>query len=191
MPVEQRSPFPPQPAEAVADAFASSLAAGSFALVVGGGPRNESPGTRLLAGRTVFAERNVRRVATHTGMVVSMGVLVGAGIALGAVDGLLIGVLLYTFPWFLVGLGAAGALWWRYGRTYESEVVAATLTAGVVIWNAGRVRSVLFAGVRTAVGVIDCPIPLMEGLGSMARRFEAQVQREGPPPTGTTAPSAS
>jgi len=117
---------------------------------------------------------------------------VGAGICLGAVDGLLIGGLWYTFPWFLGGLAAAGLLWWRYGRTYESEVIAAQFSGmavvargaaatagrpsnGIVVWSAGRVRSVLFAGTRTAIGVIDCPIPLMESLGGVVRRFESEL----------------
>jgi len=208
MPVGQRSAVDGARPDAVASAFSSALESGGFLLVPSSRTSSGDAGAALGSGREVFAERNVRRVPTHTGMRVSMGVLVGAGIALGAVDGVLVGGVWYTFPWFLGGLLAAGLLWWRYGRTYESEVIEArfsgtspadrapvgspgTRTRGVVLWSAGRVRSVLFSGTRTAIGVLDCPIPLMEALGSVIRRFETEVASPGgvpPPPTAADPP---
>jgi hypothetical protein len=205
MPVGQSAKVPPTRNRSVSPAFSAALDSGGFALVPSSPPLTDRSGGIAWDGRTVFAERYVRRVGTHTGMQVSMGVLVGAGICLGAVDGLLVGGLWYTFPWFLGGLAAAGLLWWRYGRTYESEVIAARFlgaprsghgpvegtgapAGGIVVWSAGRVRSVLFSGTRTAVGVLDCPIPLMEGLGGVVRRFQSEL---GLGDAGSPVPAAS
>jgi len=192
MPVEQRAAVVTLGTEALAGAISDALTSGGFSPVAAsraGGAAVPPPPT---SGRTQYAERDVRRVPTHTGMRISIGVLVGAGICLGAVDGVLVGGLWYTFPWFLGGVVGAALLWWRYGRTYESWVIAVRfsgesvvgaaangeplpLATGTVVWSAGRVRSVLFAGVRTAVGVLDCPIPLMESLGGVVRRFKMDV----------------
>lgn len=202
MPVEQRAAVSAVRPDALATALSDALSFGGFTPAPLAGESRASVPPSLVAGRTQYAERNVRRVPTHTAMRVSMGVIVGAGISLGAVDGVLVGGIWYTFPWFLGGVAGAGLLWWRYGRTYESEVLAvrfsgrpapgtppagplATPVTGTVLWSAGRVRSVLFAGVRTAVGVLDCPIPLMESLGGVVRRFETEFGTGVPTPSGT------
>ena len=202
MPVEQGAALNGAPLEAVSAAFSSALESGGFSLVPSSRSAGKDAAVVLASGRVLFAERNVRRVPTHAGMLVSMGVIVGASISLGAVDGLLVGGLWYTFPWFIGGLVAAGILWWRYGRTYESEVLSArmsgavppstatvptTATRGAIVWSAGRVRSVLFAGTRTAVGVLDCPIPLMESLGGIVRTFQSEVGAPAPHIASSTA----
>lgn len=192
MSVGQSASIVGAPPDAVSAAFSAALDSGGFSLVPVARPTETENGGGLVSGRTVFAERNVRRVATHAGMIVSMSVIFGAGVALGAVDGILVGGIWYTFPWFFGGAAAAGLLWWRYGRTYESEVIAVQLlgssptglapasrpgsvASGTVVFKAGRVRSVAFSGTRTAVGVLDCPISLMESLGGVVRRFQSEL----------------
>jgi hypothetical protein len=123
----------------------------------------------------------------------SMAVLLAAGVGLGALDVLVGGSWMYAVPWVVVaGLGSL-LLWLRYGRSYESEVVAVSLRplpaeasrpAGaksrpgesLVLWSAGRIRSVAFAGVRAAVDVKDCPVTLMDTLAQMVRQFQAAVR---------------
>ncbi len=209
LPVSQMVTVPPGTSERVASVATALLRNGGFTLVAlpsSGSPTD--PGSHL-AGTVVFAERSAQRVATHASMLATVGVLVGAGISLGAVDGLVFGSLIYALPWVVVGIVGAGVLWWRYGRGYESEVVGVHLTpaplgkpgsvsdpsspgGGEVVWSAGRVRSVLFAGTRTVVGVVDCPIPLMRALGGFARRFAAELSLPAPPaPDPSPIPNAS
>ena len=142
---------------------------------------------------TLVAERKVRRVATSRSMSFSMAVLLAAGVGLGALDVLVGGSWTYAVPWVLVaGIGSL-LLWLRYGRSYESEVVAVSLLPlptgasrpaeaesrpreSLLLWSAGRVRSVAFAGVRLAVDVKDCPVTLMDALAQMVRQFQAAVR---------------
>ena len=138
----------------------------------------------------LIAERKVRRVATSRSMRVSMAILVGAGAGLGGLDLFVAGSWVYAVPWVLVAAVGAFLLWLRYGRSYESEVVAVSVLpstaaperptggasgpdAALVTWSAGRIRSVAFAGVRAAVDVKDCPVSLMEALAQMVRRFQS------------------
>lgn len=194
--------------EEVPSAARAALGASGFTVVQTSGTSmsgNAAPESRP---PVLFAERSVRRVETHISMRMSVGVLVGAGVSLGAVDGLILGKAIYAFPWIGVGLIGAGILWWRYGRSFESEVVAlhcsplpqdrssSTEGSGAAprmnaAWSAGRVRSVLFAGSRTAVGVVDCPIPLMEDLSKVVRTFEGELGASPPQVRSPTDPEAS
>ena len=168
--------------EAVTTTITAALDAEGFAIV----PTLAAPPD----DRSLLAEKNVRRVATHVSTRVTMGVLVAAGVGLGGVDAYLAGSLIYGVPWFAIGFGIAGLMWWRYGRTFESDVVRVIvrLPRGgsrdslgppgplEVGWGAGRVRSVLFSGERTTVAVVDCPVPLMESLSRAVHRFEAECR---------------
>ena len=197
LPVSQRVQVPPRPPEAVALAVSTAVKEGGFTVVES--PRaRRSEGTVPAAGdRFVFAERSVHRVATDAAMRVSLGSLIGAGVGFGALEAFLFGGAVVALPWCLGGLGLAGLIWWRYGRTYESEVIVVSVSAPQeedprssdptaagprrhVALSAGRVRSVLFGGTRTAVGVKDCPVRLMEALTRVVRRFEAELGLSGP-----------
>jgi hypothetical protein len=153
------------------------------------GVRSVTPSPRR---KSLVAERNVRRVPTGPVMRTAAAVVLGAGAALGGLDAYIVGVPILAGPW----IGAAGLavllLWIRYGQNYESEVIAAAIlisppgppgrTGGGdpkggknVLWSAGRVRSVAFAGNRTAIAVVDCPVSLMEALVQVVRRFESDL----------------
>jgi hypothetical protein len=144
-----------------------------------------------MLGRLV-GERKVRRVATSASMRASIAVLLGAGIGLGGLDMIIIGSVLYALPW--VGVAGVGAflLWLRYGRTYQSEVIGVSVAlsppadgnaptdtsvgrTAEVAWRVGRIRSVAFAGARTALDVEDCPVALMDALVLAVRRFQADA----------------
>jgi hypothetical protein len=176
----------------MADEIQNLVAAGGFAMVETSLPRpaaavNDAEGN--LFGMLI-AERKVRRVATSRSMWVSMAVLVGAGAGLGGLDLFVAGSWVYAVPWVVVAAIGAFLLWLRYGRSYESEVVTVSVLpstaaperpaggasapgATLVIWSAGRIRSIAFAGVRAAVDVKDCPVSLMEALAQMVRRFQS------------------
>jgi len=154
--------------------------------------REPAPSPGEVASGTLIAERKVRRVATSRSMRFSIVVLVGAGVGLGALDVLVGGSWTYAVPWVVVAGIGSFLLWLRYGRSYESEVVAVSLLPlptgpsrhpspvpgpedSLVLWSAGRIRSVAFAGTRAAVDVKDCPVPLMETLAQMVHQFQAAV----------------
>ncbi|HTT73788.1 MAG TPA: hypothetical protein VMG99_06550 [Thermoplasmata archaeon] len=126
---------------------------------------------------TVVAERRLRRAPIQRPTRVTIAVLLGCGIALGALDAYVVGAVVVAFPWAAAGAAGAAILWARYGRVYESEVVALAIGrvegAGgprtVLGWSAGRVRSTVFGGARTESSVVDCPVPLMEALGRIVR----------------------
>lgn len=138
----------------------------------------------------LIAERKVRRVATGAPMRTSIAVLLGAGIGLGGLDMIIAGSVIYAVPWIaLAGIGAF-LLWLRYGRTYQSELMAVAVSyprpspggapfdassgpTAEVYWSVGRIRSVAFAGARAAVDVEDCPVALMETLVRVLRRFRS------------------
>jgi len=202
LPVGQRVPVPPAPDETVSSAVSVAVEERGFFVVetrLVRRPEGAAPGT---GARLLSAERSVRRVATDTSMRVSLGALMAAGAGLGALEAYLFGGAQYAIPWCLGGLALAGLLWWRYGRTYESEVIVVSVSAPPaanratseptgtgarehVAWSAGRVRSILFGGSRTAVGVKDCPVPLMDALTGAVRRFEAELRPAVPRAPGT------
>ena len=192
LPVGQRVLVPFAPDEMVSTAVSTAVKAGGFTIVE---PRRARRGTKAPPGpetHLLSAERAVRRVATDSPMRVSLVAMVAAGVGLGALEAYLFGGAQYAVPWCLGGLALAGLLWWRYGRTYESEVIVVsvsaapnsgrgasestgTITRRLVTWSAGRVRSLLFSGTRTAVAVKDCPVPLMEALAGAVRRFDLEI----------------
>jgi len=195
LPVGQSVRAPIRPEGGLDNAIRDVVISGGFNVVqstiAAPGESTGPPGKPAVG--TLVAERKVRRVATSRSMSFSMAVLLAAGVGLGALDVLVGGSWTYAVPWVLVaGIGSL-LLWLRYGRSYESEVVAVSLLPlptgasrpaeaesrpgeSLLLWSAGRVRSVAFAGVRLAVDVKDCPVTLMDTLAQMVRQFQAAVR---------------
>src|SRR5208282_811884 len=194
LPVGQKVPVPLQTRDKVVSAVSSAVGLGGFTLVESSLGQSPGSGTALPLGDAgeLYAERNVRRVATGRPVRASIAVLVGAGAALGGLDAYVVGSVILAAPWVAAGVFVALFLWLRYGRSYESEVVAVALLApaamppgpadgappsdlSAVVWTAGRVRSITYAGARTAVAVVDCPVSLMEALARMVHQFQSEV----------------
>jgi hypothetical protein len=133
------------------------------------------------------AERNVRRGPTNPPALHAMLALGGSGLAFAVIEVLLGGTLIYVAPWVVAALALVFFIWLRYGRTFESEVIVATVrltsetsvpgfegaVSPEVALEAGRVLSMLHGGERTAVQVVDCPPPHVRELVSVVQRFEA------------------
>ncbi len=194
LPVGQKVPVPLRAQKRVVSAVSNAVRMAGFAIVQSSLPTSPGASGALRPGESgvLYAERNVRRVATQRPVRASIAVLVGAGAALGGLDAYVVGAVILAVPWVASGVFVALFLWLRYGRSYESDVVAVVLlepgsstpdtTGGAssgerssALWTAGRVRSVTFAGTRMAVGVVDCPVSLMETLARMVHRFESEV----------------
>ena len=194
LPVGQKVSTANQSSDALTQGILAAVRGSEFTVV----ESNLGPdlGTRAVVDGGIagglIAERRVRRVATGTSMRVSIAVLVGAGVGLGALDMIIAGSVIYALPW--VGVAAVGAflLWLRYGRTYQSEVMEVLVAVAPtspgrssiqtgsgrtaeVVWRVGRIRSVAFAGIRAAVDIEDCPVTLMEALVGAVRRFQSQA----------------
>jgi len=188
LPVGQKVSAPGKSQDELVQGMLTAVGEGGFELVESSLSPPRGSGTAVATGTfgTLIAERKVRQVATSRSMRASMAVLVGAGVGLGALDAFLVGSWVWGTPWVAVAGVGAFLLWLRYGRTYESEVLAAFVappSAGeagqgtatspaVVLWTVGRVRSVAFSGARAAIDVVDCPVALMETLAQVVRRFQ-------------------
>lgn len=152
------------------------------------------------------AERDVRRGPMDRPVVEAVVALLGGGIVLGVVETLLAGTPFYAGPWVLGAALVSLALWLRYGRTFESDVIVALVRARVdaggsggedlasarpaspveVLWQTGRVRSVLHGGRRIAVRVIEChPVQVRE-LIHVIDQFDTRFRRS---PGGVAFPS--
>jgi hypothetical protein len=194
LPVGQKVPVPLWAQEKVVSAVSNAMGMGGFAIVQSSLLTSPGANGALHPGESgeLYAERNVRRVATRRPVRASIAVLVGAGAALGGLDAYVVGAVILAAPWVAAGVFVALFLWLRYGRSFESEVVAVVLlapgasTSGATdgapsvepssaLWTAGRIRSVSFGGTRLAVEVVDCPVSLMETLARMVHRFESEV----------------
>lgn len=195
LPVGQNVRAPICPEGGLDSAIRDVVISGGFHVVQStmAAPGVSTGGPSQPAAGTLIAERKVRRVATSRSMRFSMAVLVSAGVGLGALDVLVAGSWTFAVPWVVVAGIGSFLLWLRYGRSYESEVVAISLRPlpaeasrpaegesrpgeSLVLWSAGRIRSVAFAGVRAAVDVKDCPVTLMETLAQMVRQFQDAVR---------------
>ena len=148
-----------------------------------GKPPNGGPPVRV-------AERAIRRGPIYRPALHAILALMGAGLVLATVETYLAGPLVYSVPWVL-GAGVLSlGLWFRYGRTFESDVIVAMIRgsrgakelagaegAREVVWQAGRVRSVLHGGQRTAVKVIGChPVQmreLVQAIGTFVTRVRS------------------
>lgn len=184
------------PERGIDRAIREAVAAGGFSVVESTLtiPGDSTGSSNRPASGILIAERKVRRVATSGSMRVSIIVLVAAGAGLGGLDLFVGGSWTYAVPWVVIAAVGAFLLWLRYGRSYESEVIAVSLIGlpaepsslpdaqpppggpsetSLVRWSAGRIRSVAFAGIRAAVDVKDCPIPLMDALTQAVRKFQS------------------
>lgn len=196
LPVGQSVRVYSRPGAEIGRAISEAVRSGGFSVVlsswVPSGGATASP-DRIASG-TLIAERKVRRVATSRSMRFSIVVLLAAGAGLGGLDLIVGGSWTYAVPWVVVAAVGAFLLWLRYGRSYESEVIAVSLLAlpdepspppgadshpegrareSLILWSAGRIRSVAFAGVRAALDVKDCPVPLMDALTQAVRKFQS------------------
>jgi hypothetical protein len=159
----------------------NSLPAGLLSRSGGSSPTE----TRLVQ----VAERNVRRGPTNPPTLHAILALVGAGLVLGILDTILAGAVIYVTPWIAAAAAVSLALWLRYGRTFESDVIIAAVrdTSGTsggtpgakgqvvspeVFLEAGRVLSVVHGGKRTAVQTLDCPPPHIRELVNVVHTFE-------------------
>ena len=194
LPVGQKVSARSGPWDTLVQGILSAVKGDDFTIVessLGSDPRT---GTADVGGFTggLIAERRVRRVATGRSMRVSVAVLVGAGIGLGALDVYIVGSVIFAVPWIAVAALGAFLLWLRYGRSYQSEVLAVGVSLAPplsgkaptdaearptteVEWRVGRIRSVTFSGIRAAVEVEDCPVSLMEALVRAVRRFQSNA----------------
>jgi len=193
LPVGQKVSAAGRSWEALVQGILSALGGSDFKVVestLGSAPGNHGAGDGS-AGE-LLAERKVRQVGAGASMRLSIAVLVGAGVGLGALDMYIAGSVVYAVPWIaLAGLGAF-LLWFRYGRMYQSEVMAVEVTfrpaaqgpagsepshdrTAEVAWRVGRIRSVAYAGSRAAVDVEDCPVALMDALVRAVRRFQSET----------------
>lgn len=190
LPVGQQVSVPIGSADSVVEGILSAVKGGGFALVEttwGSLPATRASVGDGFSGGSLIAERKVRRVPTARSMRVSMAVLLAAGVGLGGLDMLIGGSVTYAVPWVAVAAVGTFLLWLRYGRTYESEVMAVSASvsaptldassrpSAAVAWSVGRIRSVAFAGARAAVEVQDCPVSLMEALVRAVRQFQSKA----------------
>jgi len=142
----------------------------------------------------VIAERNRHPIRMLRPMRVSIWALFAGGMVLGAFDTVAVGNPIVILPWVLVAAGIAALFWYRWGRSYESDVVAVTWQAGGasrvgdgppmstvprLVWWGGRVRSDIRGGSRTAVQA-EYVTPLAGELGTLARALAKRLDGAGP-----------
>lgn len=193
-PMVRSMPFPHPVTESVTKLLNASLCEGGF--LVRAIPPSSSPRARdprpALQGLFQLAERDIERGPTSGATLEFFLALLIAGIALGTFETLLAGSVVFGFPWAVGALLIGLAFWYRYGRSFESEVIVAAIrlpsgerpgdpaTGGtprppVVVWQAGRLRSELHGGRRIATRVLDCPVPLARNMVLAAQRFHGAV----------------
>ncbi len=192
LPLRQDVPLPDVPWPRVADTIRSTLAAGGFQIL----SASETPPA---AGETSFggfprksetvAERRRQRAPMPAPTRVSVYVLFGAGLGLGIFDAVAVGVPIVALAWAGGSALVAALFWLRYGRSFQSEVVVVALRWGRptkatpgsvdhptphVAWFAGRIRSDVRGGHRTAVEV-TVPQGLARDAGALARDFQTRL----------------
>jgi hypothetical protein len=190
--------LPHRGTQPVASFLSASLREGGFLVSTQPSPlglRAEDPRSTP-EGLFLKAERDIQRGPTSRTTFEFLLGLLGAGFALGTLETYLAGSLVYGLLWVLGAATLGAAFWYRYGRSFESEVIVAAVripsstgsrdriargTTGppVVVCQAGRVRSVLHGGHRTVVEVLDCPIPLTRLLALAVKQLQ-EVPGERP-----------
>jgi hypothetical protein len=196
LPVSKRVLVTASSLPALDGAVVAALTSGGFAAVrESAETHSESDELSVQSGTpSHFGERRVRRVATSSSIKASVGILIAAGALLGVIDAFVVGSAVLLIPWLGVGLGASGFIWLRYGRTYQSELIAVVpvptppsdeadgpAAAVTLLWSVGRIRSVGYGGSRTSLGVQDCPVALIETFTSVVRKFESELGKSGAP----------
>jgi len=158
----------------------------------GGGP----PGL----GSVWVGERGLRRRGvTSSAAVVPIIAVFVAGSILGGLDAYIVGSPLVGIFWVLGAAGASAIFWWRYGGTYDSDLVLVTISEArsnsppgtssltVVFW-AARVRSQVQSDLRLP-SVISGPLKLAAELGGLVRRFRQQMGLPAPVGRRSTDPA--
>ncbi|MGA9840435.1 MAG: hypothetical protein WBF81_03890 [Thermoplasmata archaeon] len=169
--------------------------------VVRSGALSDTP-TVAAPGRTVIlAERNVRHDTADLRVRATVAILLGCGIALGALNAAIL-VSAVAFPaWVGIFSILALVVWYSYGRSFRSDVVfvlidrlpgagsdagaaGGTPGAHTVTWVAGRVRSdigtVANQPARRPVRV-DAAFALVRVLGTLVTTFKRKVARSAGP----------
>jgi hypothetical protein len=187
-------PFPHPVTESVTRLLNASLQGGGFLVSAMPSPLGARADESRPAFQGLFqlAERDIERGPTSGATLEFFFGLLVAGIALGIFETLLAGSVVFGLPWAVGALLIGLAFWHRYGRSFESEVIVATIrlpsserpgdrtTGGttrppVVVWQAGRLRSELHGRRRIATRVLDCPTPLARNMVLAAQRFHGAV----------------
>jgi hypothetical protein len=188
LPLRQEVRLPSLPPAQLAVAVRSTLDAAGFAIVSGFGVRRpgvpdgshgspppyEGYGER---GRTMVPMSSASKTSVYT--------ILGAGLGLGIFDAVSIGAPLVAFPWVGGAVAITILLWLRYGRSFQSDVVAVVLRptrataptapeGTMVVLLGGRVRSDVRAGDRTGHSAAAAPA-VARALGQLARELERQL----------------
>lgn len=184
LPISQTVPVPATSESSSVEAAVGALRASGFRVTPF--PQDAGTSARPPNGGAV-GERNVRVGPTSSFGIQSVAALVGAGFVLGTLEAFIASSILYALPWVLGALFVAFVFWLRFGRSFVSEVIVvrwrpaplpvpsgpSPVVPGspALVWQAGRVRSLLHGGRRAAFRVIDCPAPLVQDLADAVRRF--------------------
>lgn len=181
----------------VTDAIRQTLGSAGFQIVSiseapGSGPPASRPG---FPGRSeTVAERRRRSVPMPAPAKVSVYALFGAGLALGVFDALAVQTPLVALPWAGGAAAVAFLFWYRYARSFDSEVVVVVLrpsapaarSAGPAIgptaslaWFAGQVRSHARGSSRVSAEVW-VPPGLAREVGALTRDFLARLAAPTP-----------
>ncbi|MGP8073139.1 MAG: hypothetical protein ACLPZM_08470 [Thermoplasmata archaeon] len=140
----------------------------------------------------IVAERDRHPIRMLRPMQACIWALFAAGLILGGFDTVAVGNLYVLLPWVFVAAGIAGLFWYRWGRSYESDVLVVQWEGGKtvgpippstpvpqLVWWSGRVRSDIRGRARTAVSV-EYITPLASELGDLVRAFTARLAASGP-----------
>lgn len=137
------------------------------------------------ASWALVGERGFRRRGTSSMTRIPIAVVLGAGIALGALDAYIVGSVVVGVYWTLGGAVIAGLFWLRYGGTYESDLFVVTVArptkdaapgpaAVSVIFTAGRMQSHVRGSVREP-RVVWTPLRLAREVGALSKKFREKI----------------
>lgn len=174
--------------------IAATLEAAGYRVVGSARPRrSKRPPLSPPSASVTVGERNRHPIRMLRPMRASIWALFAGGLVLGAFDTIAVGNPLVLIPWVLVAAGIAALFWYRWGRSYESDVVAVTWHAGRggeeggvpaasavprLVWWAGRVRSDIRGASRTAVAA-EYVTSLAGELGNLTRALAARLESAG------------
>jgi hypothetical protein len=160
LPIRKDVRVPVVPWPQVADAVRATLRAAGFDVIVG--LERPDPAS-VRAGRPhrfrAIAERGRMGAPMTPASRLSVYTLLGAGIGLGIFDAVAVNDAVLALPWAIGGITVAVLLWYRYGRSFESDVVVVVLRGALsptgelpagasLAWLAGHVFSEVRAGDR-------------------------------------------
>jgi hypothetical protein len=185
LPLRQDAVIPSLPWPQVTEAIRSTLGAAGFGIVSVVERRAPVKGASA-AGAPLFwetlSERGRRSIPMGAATRASLYALFGAGFGLGLFDAIAVRVPLFALPWGGGAALVAFLFWYRYGRSFKSEVmlVAVRPTRGAaargltVAWIAGVVTSDARGSHRVGVEATDTPA-MARAAGELARAFRDRV----------------